>query len=115
MIIVDQIARVAHEVNKAYCASIGDHSQPIWDEAPDWQKSSAIDGVNFHIENTDAGPDASHNNWLKAKEADGWVFGLVKDPEAKTHPCMVLFEELPLEQQIKDHLFRAVVHAMSVD
>ena len=31
---VQDIARVAHELNKAYCESMGDHSQPDWDNAP---------------------------------------------------------------------------------
>lgn len=107
------IARVAHEVNRAYCQSQGDDSQPPWDQAPQWQKDSAINGVRFHIENPNAGPEASHENWLKEKQAAGWTFGLTKDPVAKTHPCCVPFEKLPRSQQTKDWLFRAVVHALS--
>ena len=33
-----QIAMVAHETNRAYCESIGDNSQPKWEDAPEWQK-----------------------------------------------------------------------------
>lgn len=40
---VQEVARVVHELNKAYCESIGDNSQPDWDNAPEWQKSSAAD------------------------------------------------------------------------
>lgn len=105
------IASIAHAVNAAYCASLGDMSQPGWDDAPDWQKASAIDGVQFHLANPDAGDSASHENWMKAKEADGWVYGETKDPEKKTHPCMVPFDQLPPEQQFKDRLFRTIVHA----
>ena len=64
-------------------------SQPHWDEAPDWQKKSAINGVRFHRENPQAGDDASHNSWMQEKVEDGWVYGEVKDPGAKTHPCIV--------------------------
>lgn len=46
---VDAIAKRAHEVNRAYCASIGDHSQPAWEDAPQWQKDSAIAGVRAHL------------------------------------------------------------------
>lgn len=108
---VEAAARIAHEVNRAYCAAIGDNSQPAWEDAPEWQRASAMSGVRFHMANPDAGPSASHDNWLRDKQAEGWVYGEVKDADAKTHPCMVPFEELPREQQIKDHLFRAVVHA----
>ena len=45
------IAKVAHTVNKAYCETLGDYSQPSWDEAPEWQKASALQGVEFHLNN----------------------------------------------------------------
>ena len=110
---IAEIARVAHEINRAYCAALGDDSQPAWEDAPEWQKDSAMNGVNFHSDNPSAGPEASHESWMSEKELEGWVFGEVKDPEAKTHPCMVPFADLPTEQKAKDYLFRAVVHALA--
>jgi hypothetical protein len=108
-----EIARVAHEVNRAYCQSIGDNSQPAWEDAPGWQRASAIAGVQFHLRNPGAGPEASHESWLAQKRSDGWCYGAVKDPVAKTHPCMVEFDALPVEQQAKDYIFRAVVHVLA--
>jgi len=108
----EQIARVAHEANRAYCLAIGDTSQLPWDEAPEWQRKSAINGVAFHRANPDAGPDHSHNEWLREKEADGWKFGPVKNPEKKEHPCFVPYDELPTEQKAKDFIFRGVVHSL---
>jgi hypothetical protein len=106
------IAQVAHEVNKAYCEAIGDNSQTSWDEAPAWQKESALLGVMFHVENPNAGPEASHNSWLKEKLENGWRLGHVKDANEKTHPCILPFQDLPKEQQAKDFLFRQVVHSL---
>jgi hypothetical protein len=108
---IEMIARVCHEANRAYCAALGDFSQPAWDEAADWQCSSVRAGVEFHIANPDAGPEASHESWFAQKAADGWTYGLTKDPGAKTHPCMVAFNQLPREQQAKDFIFRGIVHA----
>lgn len=107
----EQMARVAHEVNRAYCQALGDETQPAWGDAPGWQRESALLGVEFHLSG-DHGPEASHESWWAQKRADGWVYGPVKDPEAKTHPCCVPFSELPREQQAKDFIFRAVVHAL---
>lgn len=106
-----RVARITHEVNRQWCLYNGDDSQPTWDDAPDWQKESAIAGVRFHVANPDADDSASHDAWLRQKEADGWKYGEVKDPEAKTHPCFVPFDQLPPEQQFKDRLFRTIVHA----
>lgn len=108
----EEIARVAHEINRAYCASLGDDSQPKWEDAPDWQKSSAIKGVEFHLANPDAAPSHSHDEWLKEKQETGWKFGSVKDPEKKEHPCFVPYDELPAEQKAKDYLFKAVVESL---
>lgn len=105
------IAKVAHEVNRAYCAALGDTSQPAWADAPDWQRASAKLGVELHLSG-DHGPEASHASWMTQKLADGWVYGEAKDPQAKTHPCLVPFSDLPKEQQAKDFIFRGVVHAM---
>lgn len=107
----DDIARVAHEVNRAYCEALGDRSQAPWDEAPEWQRVSARMGVDLHLMG-DFGPAASHEAWARLKHEDGWRYGPKKDPVAKTHPCLVPFDVLPEEQQAKDFIFRAVVHAL---
>lgn len=107
------IAMVCHEANRAYCLSLGDASQVAWLDAPEWQRASAIEGVEFHLANPDAGDDASHNNWMEHKLADGWTYGEIKDPEKKTHPCLVAFKDLPPAQQFKDTLFRTLVHAVA--
>ena len=106
----DQIAKICHEANRAYCETIGDMSQPSWENAPDWQKNSALLGVDLHMSG-DHKPEASHLSWMNQKILDGWVYGTEKNAEVKTHPCIVPFNELPIEQQRKDFLFRAIVHA----
>lgn len=106
---VPQIAELCHEANRTYCRLNGDDSQPAWADAPEWQKSSAINGVKFHISNPDAGPAASHENWLAEKRADGWTYGPVKDPDAKQHPCFMPYDGLPIEQRMKDSLFISIV------
>jgi hypothetical protein len=106
------VAKIAHEINKAYCHAIGDYSQPTWQDAPEWQKSSAIKGVEFHMLNPDAGPDASHASWMKQKTEEGWKYGPIKDAEKKEHPCYVPYEDLPTEQKAKDYLFKQVVTSL---
>lgn len=105
---VSQIAKICHNVNKAYCENQNDFSQPNWDEAPEWQKTSAINGVNYHLEN-EVTPEMSHESWLKQKLNEGWVYGKEKNPELKTHPCIMRYDQLPKFQRTKDSLFKAVV------
>lgn len=106
------IAIVCHQANKAWCENHGDNSQKDWDEAEEWQRSSAIKGVEFKITNPTAPDSAQHDAWMKDKVDAGWVYGEIKDAEAKTHPCIVPFDQLPEFQQKKDKLFQAIVSAL---
>lgn len=106
---VENLASICHEANRMYCNVNADFSQMLWEIAPDWQKQSCIKGVEFHINNPDASAGDSHRAWLAHKVSEGWIYGEYKDIHLKTHPCMVPFEELPIEEQLKDHLFKAIV------
>jgi hypothetical protein len=109
----EEIARVAHEVNRAYCEALGDHSQLPWEAAPQWQRESALHVVEMHLNDPEAGPQASHQAWMAQKLVEGWKLGPVKNPAAKEHPCLVPFDDLPVEQKVKDYLFRGVVRALA--
>lgn len=109
---LELVAIVCHQANKAWCEGNGDNSQKDWGEAEQWQRDSAIKGVQFRIDNPDSGHDAQHNSWMKEKVDNGWMYGEAKDPVAKTHPCIVPFEQLPEFQQKKDALFCAIVDAL---
>ena len=114
-VICDAVAQVCHEANRAYCQTIGDLSQPTWNDAPEWQKASALKGVEFHLSRLIVGekpsPSASHESWLAEKRAAGWKYGPTKNPETKEHPCFLPYAELPPEQRMKDYIFSAIVEA----
>jgi hypothetical protein len=117
---IDIIARACHEANRAWCLAHGDTSQKAYDDADEWQRTSAIRGVAFALDGN--GPRAQHEAWTADKLADGWVYGTVKDAVAKTHHCLVDYDLLPVEQRAKDSIFLAVVagfvqafEAMSTD
>ena len=107
----EDVAKICHEANKAYCATIGDDTQPSWEDAPERQKESAINGVRFHCLNENTTPADSHNSWLKEKTEQGWSWGEIKDAEKKEHPCFTAYENLPKSQQIKDYIFKNIVEA----
>jgi len=107
--IIEACARAAHEANRAYCLALGDTSQPPWEQAPDWQRESALAGVVEALAGNT--PEQSHEGWTRRKLAEGWTYGPVKDPEVKRHPCLVPYADLPPEQRAKDTLFLAVVRA----
>lgn len=109
-ILVNHVAQICHAANRELCKTLGDKSQPEWEKAPEWQRESARQGVRLHLSGN-VTPRQSHESWMEAKRLDGWTYGPVKDSAKKTHPCMVPYEQLPLEQRAKDYLFRNIVHA----
>lgn len=112
--LVDGIAQVCYEVNRAYCQAISDNSSSFdpWDSAPEWQKETNRLGVKYLLTHPDATPEDTHESWLAEKVRTGWVWGEVKDPELKTHPCIKPYRGLLLEQRVKDHLFKAIVQTL---
>ena len=107
------IAILCHETNKTYCETLEDDSQKPWLETSDEFRQSTRDGVWAIIEGRVQKPEDSHNSWLENRKQNGWVWGPEKKVEAKIHPCMVPFEKLPPDQQMKDRLFLAIVLACS--
>lgn len=106
------IARVCHEANRALQLVASDPApSPEWDNAPEWQRESAIEGVREA--QAGATPEELHESWCAFKTDDGWTYGETKDSAAKTHPCLVAYAELPGEQRRKDAVFQAVVAALS--
>lgn len=109
---VELTARACHEANRKYCQSIGDDSQVPWEEASESIKQSVYSGVLHIIENPQATPEDSHKNWLKDKAKAGWIYGTEKSEQYRTHPCIVPYDELPVEQKIKNEIFMMVVESM---
>lgn len=107
---IELIARVVHQANRVMQLAAGEEElSPKWDEAPEWQTESSIEGVKSALAGVT--PVTLHELWSKKKLNEGWVYGEVKDPEKKTHPCLVPYLQLPQEQKIKDLLFLEIVKA----
>jgi hypothetical protein len=104
-----EIARIAHEANRAFCLSHGDFSHRSWNNAEPGVKLSAIEGVRLLRANPHLTPKALHRSWCRTKIAQGYTYGPVKCHRSLKHPCLVPYHRLPEHQQLKDHLFHAIV------
>lgn len=108
--IIDNIARICHEANRALQISINDEViSKSWDETPSNIKSSAYSGIYFVLENENCSPEELHNKWMNDKIIHGWSYGNKKDEIKKTHPCINIYGKLPMTQKLKDNLFRTMV------
>ena len=66
---IQEIAEVAHEVNRALCQAFGDDSQLPWLETTLENKDASITQVEFTLANPDATPEDQHNEWMRNKLA----------------------------------------------
>jgi hypothetical protein len=109
----DAIAEVCHEANRAITRHTKDVPvQPEWSAAPEEMRTSCIGGVEWRLANPDAPASAQHDEWMRAKLADGWKLGPVKDAERKEHPALIPYEQLSDDVKRKDAVFTAIVLAL---
>lgn len=106
---VEACARAAHEANRTLCESQGDKTQVPWDQTSEDNRQATRASVKEILANPSITAEDIHNKWMSEKARAGWRYGPKKDAEAKTHPSMVAFAQLPKSEQDKDHLFLAVV------
>ena len=111
--LVEDIAAVCHEANREYCRAIGDNSQLSWEQSPYSVKQSAIAGVYFVLNDPAASAAQQHDKWVSTRIDDGWTYGPELDREHKKHPCIVAYDDLPIEQRAKDRLFKSIVTALT--
>jgi hypothetical protein len=106
----EKIAKVSHEAHRAWGEVNGDTSNVPWEAADEPERTFAIEAVKEALEG--AGPREVHESWRNLKLATGWTYGPTKDPQAKTSPHLVPYEQLPDVKKRDNVLLTAVAKAL---
>ena len=53
--------------------------------------------------------EEAHDSWVKKYFEMGWVYGESYDPECRTHPDLVPYDELDPKEKVKDEVFVRLV------
>ena len=69
------------------CATAGAGEKPAWEDAPDWQKNSAVNGVEYHVAHPRPVRNTATNVGSETRRAGSG--GPEKSVNEKEHPCMV--------------------------
>jgi hypothetical protein len=113
-IAVEDILRVVHAANREWQIVTGDpRPSPPWDDASDYEVNTGIATVTAALADPTLTPEQNHQRWIDHLVSEGWRWGEVKDEQAKTHPDLVPFDELPEHERQKDRLFLAIVRALA--
>ena len=113
--IVYEAASVAYETVRKWGEVIKDPQGKVaWNLLPESEKDGYAKAVGYRIENPETTEVDMHNKWSADKFEAGWTYGEKLDFVKKTHPNLVPFEDLPVDQQMKDKLFLNVIDAILV-
>lgn len=81
---------------------------PRLEDAPPWAAESTYESIRAVLAGVT--PEQLWQDWAAARRAGGWVYGKVKDPAAKTHPCLADdYAQLPEHEQFKDEIFLGII------
>ena len=106
-----RVARIVHEINRLYCEGLGQY-QPRWENTSDWQRDSTYQLIEKIIANPNIKNSECFEEWKKNKIEDGWRYGPKKDENKKTHPCIVDWENLPIQEREKDPILIHVIKGL---
>ena len=94
MITVDAVARIVHNAQRDLGLWLDDPYPPApYDALPGELRLGAQSLVRLIMQGYSA--DYVQDMWIIAMTEKGWSYAEAKDPNVKTHPCMVSFKDLP--------------------
>lgn len=105
---VTNVARIAHEVDRAYLMTIGGNVGEPWEKA----SADDRDGVVMTVRAMSVGhvtPRSTHEAWVTEMIRNGWRRGETYSTKKKTHPNIGDYDELPPEVRARDAILAAVV------
>ena len=103
------IANIRHIAWVAFQIAAG---QPYNEQINKDQFDSLVDAIVYQKANPHVTLEENHNNWMRMKEKQGWVYGPKKDFLKKTHPDLVPFNDLPTIEKRKD-VSDIIVHRLA--
>ena len=107
---ISEVAKIAYQANKAYSEIFDTRIRRDWTKLDQSERDFYIKGALFHLNNPDANESDSHNAWVKDMILKGWSYDKYYNPAKKTHPCIINFNKLTLEQQFKDYMFKGLIN-----
>jgi len=107
-----EIAAVAWAANAELQALHADPAPSLPGDREDEEAHAVtVAGIRAILDGATA--EQVHETWMRARQAQGWVRGPVKDSRLRTHPALVPYADLPEHQKVKDRVLAAIVRAMA--
>lgn len=101
-------AKTAHSVLQCVNRKFNCKELPAWEQTLTWYRASMVKHIEYIIYHNYK-PSRIHDKWIKRKIGFGLKYGKELDWNKKTHPLLVPFTELPVEERMKLDLIKAAV------
>ena len=109
--LVERVARVALEANRAWDEVRGVKPGAPWRQTDQSHRDAAIESVRLALAGA---PDSQlHEAWRAHKVANGWTAGATKDEQARTDPMLVPYTALSGEDKRTPALVSAVARSLA--
>lgn len=109
----EMIAQICHAAHNAYCETQG-QSNMSWENRSQKHRDTVINGVRMILEGEVNSPSRSHWKFVTQKIKDGWKYGEEYDVLEKTNPRLVSWDDLPMQEKMKDILFFNIVKTFAI-
>lgn len=101
MVSWDELPEHLKESNRSQASHIGIKLRAVKcrvEPLTDWEAEL----FQFTPEEIEKLADMEHERWCSEKIKNGWKYGTEKNNNKKTHPCLVKWNDLPVDEQKKD-------------
>jgi len=112
IISTDEIAVIVYEATRIFGGSFGDVVWPRVEEAPEWRLKGVKFGVERFVNNPDITSKEVHSNWMWGMLLAGWYWGKEFDVVKMTHPDLVDYDRLPIQQKVRYRLTEVIAKTL---
>lgn len=107
--LASRLAQAVSEANSVYRQYATSEPGRAWATMTNDEQRDVLLAVARTLELRTASAEECHAEWLKHREAAGWKYAEVMDPEKKESPYMMPWEQLKPEGKAKSELYLAIL------
>lgn len=107
--VLERRAWFVYEAGRLQAIAVGALVPEPWSDREPTFRDQFLEVIEMMCgSNRQSSPEELHDDWVKAYAAMGWVYGPQRDPERKTHPDLLPFNQLEPRERDKDAVFVAL-------
>jgi hypothetical protein len=112
IISTDKIAVIVYEATRIFGDAFGDIARPRVEEASEWRLKGVKFGVERFVKNPDITLEEIHSTWVWGMVLAGWEWGRELDVNEMTHPDLVGYNRLSIQQKVRYRLLEVITKTL---